>query len=98
MHAFFVRKMSDPNYDWQKGQIGGNAMSESTINAKGQTTVPAAVRALTQTKAGTRLVWTVLEDGTIIVRFKSRSVFEMAGMLKAPKGRAVKIEDMNPPD
>ena len=71
-------------------------MAESTITAKGQTTVPAEVRALVHAKTGTRLVWSVMPDGTIIVRAKTQSILDMAGMLKAPKGKRVSIEDMNP--
>jgi AbrB family looped-hinge helix DNA binding protein len=73
-----------------------HTMAESTITAKGQTTVPADIRAQVQAKPGTRLVWSVMPDGTILVRAKSRSILDMAGMLKAPKGRKVKVEDMNP--
>lgn len=71
-------------------------MAESTITSKGQTTVPADVRALVDAKPGTRLVWSVMPDGTIIVRAKSRSIRDMAGMLKAPKGKRVRVEEMNP--
>lgn len=71
-------------------------MTESTITAKGQTTVPAEVRALVHSGPGTRLVWSVMPDGTIIVRAKTRSVLELAGMVKAPKGKRVALEDMNP--
>ena len=70
-------------------------MTESTITAKGQTTVPAEVRALVQAKPGTKLVWSVTPDGTIIVRAKTKSILSMAGMLKAAKGRRVAVEDMN---
>lgn len=71
-------------------------MPESTITAKGQTTVPADVRALVHAKPGTRLAWSVTPDGTIIVRAKTKSILDMAGMVKAPRGRRVAIEDMNP--
>jgi antitoxin PrlF len=71
-------------------------MAESTITSKGQTTVPADIRALVNAKPGTRLVWSVMPDGTIIVRVKSKSVLDMAGMLKAPKGKRVSIEGMSP--
>lgn len=71
-------------------------MAESTITAKGQTTVPADIRALVDAKPGTRLVWTAMPDGTIIVRAKTKSVLDMAGMLKAPKGMRVSVDDMNP--
>lgn len=70
-------------------------MAESTITAKGQTTVPADVRALVQAKPGTKLVWSVTPDGTIIVRAKSKSILDMAGMLKAQKRKRVAVEDMN---
>lgn len=71
-------------------------MTESTITAKGQTTVPADIRALVHAEPGTRLVWSVMPDGTIIVRAKTKSVLELAGMLKAPKGKRVPIDGMNP--
>ncbi len=71
-------------------------MAESTITSKGQTTVPADIRALVHAEPGTRLVWSVMPDGTIIVRAKSRSLRDMAGMLKAPKGKRVKVEQMDP--
>jgi antitoxin PrlF len=71
-------------------------MAESTINAKGQTTVPAEIRALFHAKPGTRLVWSAMPDGTLIVRAKSKSILDMAGMLKAPQGKRVSVEDMNP--
>jgi AbrB family looped-hinge helix DNA binding protein len=71
-------------------------MTESTITAKGQTTVPADVRALVHAAPGTRLVWSVMPDGTIIVRAKTKSVRDLAGLVKLPKGKRVAIEDMNP--
>ena len=71
-------------------------MTESTITAKGQTTVPAEVRAFVHAKPGTRLVGSVMPDGTIIVRAKTKSILDMAGMVKAPKGKRVSVDDMNP--
>lgn len=71
-------------------------MAESTITAKGQTTVPADVRELVHAGPGTRLVWSVMPDGTIIVRAKTKSILELAGMLKSPKGKRVAIEAMSP--
>lgn len=72
------------------------AEAESTITAKGQTTVPADIRALVDAKPGTRLVWSAMPDGTIIVRAKTKSILDMAGMLKAPEGKHVSVENMNP--
>lgn len=71
-------------------------MSESTITAKGQTTVPLQIRESVGAAPGTRLVWHVMPDGALIVRAKNRSVLELAGTLKAPKGKRVSIAAMNP--
>ena len=71
-------------------------MTESTITEKGQTTVPANIRALVHAKPGPKLVWSVMPDGTIIVRAKSRSILDMAGMLPAPRRKRVGVDDMNP--
>ena len=76
--------------------VRGAGMAESTITAKGQTTVPADIRALVDAKPGTRLVWSVMPDGTIIVRAKTRSILDMAGLLKAPRGKQLTVDDMNP--
>jgi bifunctional DNA-binding transcriptional regulator/antitoxin component of YhaV-PrlF toxin-antitoxin module len=42
-------------------------MTESTITAKGQTTVPADVRALVHAKPGTRLVFPAMQPATAMV-------------------------------
>jgi bifunctional DNA-binding transcriptional regulator/antitoxin component of YhaV-PrlF toxin-antitoxin module len=41
-------------------------MNESTIDAKGRTTVPAQVRARIGAAAGTKLAWVVLPDGSVV--------------------------------
>ena len=48
-------------------------MTESTITAKGQTTVPADIRQSIGGTPGTRLVWHVLTDGRLFVRVKNKS-------------------------
>lgn len=70
-------------------------MSESTITAKGQTTVPREVRDRIGAGPGTRLVWHVMPNGSLIVRAKTHSLLDLAGSLKAPDGKRVSIEDMN---
>jgi antitoxin PrlF len=71
-------------------------MSESTITAKGQTTVPRRVRELIGAGPGTRLTWHVMSDGRLIVRAKTHSVLELAGSLKSPKRKTVPVKAMNP--
>ena len=70
-------------------------MAESSITSKGQTTVPLQIRQSIGALPGTRLVWHVLPDGAVIVRAKNRSVLDLAGSLRRPKGKRVSVEDMN---
>lgn len=69
-------------------------MSESTITAKGQTTVPREVREQLGAGPGTRLVWHIMPNGALLVRAKTRSLLSLAGSLKSPDGKRVPIEDM----
>lgn len=68
-------------------------MNESTITTKGQTTVPAQVRAALHAGPGTRLEWHVAPDGSAVVRAKTKSILELAGSLQIPE-RSVSVEDM----
>ena len=70
-------------------------MSESTITAKGQTTVPQPIRDALHTHAGAKITWNLLPDGTVLVRAKTASLLDLAGSVKAPKGSRVRLEDMN---
>jgi len=70
-------------------------MTESTITAKGQTTVPAQVREQLGATAGTRLVWHVMPDGSILIRAKTKSILDLGGTVAVAKGRHVPVEAMN---
>ena len=70
-------------------------MSESTITAKGQTTVPREVRERLGAGPGTRLVWHIMPNGSLIVRAKTHSLLSLQGMLKSPHGEPVPVEEMN---
>ena len=71
-------------------------MFESTITAKGQTTVPRQVREQLGVGPGTRLVWHALPGGGMIVRAKTHSLLDLAGMLKSPMPSPVAVNAMNP--
>lgn len=71
-------------------------MTESTITAKGQTTVPADIRQCIGAAPGTRLVWHVLADGRLFVRVKNKTAADVKGMVKAPKGKRLAVEEMRP--
>ena len=70
-------------------------MSVSTLTVKGQTTVPQLIRDALHAEPGTRLHWHLMPDGTVIVRAKTQSLLDLVGTLKAPKGKKVRIEEMN---
>jgi antitoxin PrlF len=72
-------------------------MSEATMTSKGQVTIPADIRKSMGLSAGERVVFTRLDDGTTVMRPKTRSVLELKGMLKAARRnkRKVKLQDMN---
>ena len=69
-------------------------MFQSKIDARGRTTVPAAIRKALHASPGTRLMWHVMLDGRVLVQVKSMSVLELAGILKP--GVSVDADDMNP--
>jgi antitoxin PrlF len=68
-------------------------MAFATVTSKGQTTIPLAVRTAARLKPGDRIHFTVLADGTIILRAKNRSIRDIA--VKAPARKQVAAEDMS---
>src|SRR5208283_459813 len=74
-----LRRQANLHYTSHKGKEA--KMIESTITAKGQTTVPVKVRDQIGAGPGTRLVWHVLPDSSVIVRAKTKSILDLAGVL-----------------
>lgn len=70
-------------------------MSDSTLSTKGQTTVPQPIREALHAEAGAKLAWHLMPDGTVLVRLKTKPLLSLAGMLKPPKGKKVRVQDMN---
>jgi AbrB family looped-hinge helix DNA binding protein len=68
-------------------------MAHSTVTSKGQTTIPREVRQAVGLTAGDRIHYTVLEDGTIIVRVKNRGVRDLA--VKPRQVRHVPADQLN---
>jgi antitoxin PrlF len=70
-------------------------MSEATLTSKGQITIPADIRKVLGLSTGGRVVFTQLEDGTTLMRAKTRSIADLKGLLKPVAGRRkVAVEDM----
>lgn len=57
-------------------------MAESAVTSKGQITIPAEVRRAMGLQHQDRVVFTVMPDGTTVMRAKTRSLRTLAGLLK----------------
>ena len=68
-------------------------MAFATLTSKGQTTIPLEVRTAAKLKAGDRIHFTVLTDGTIILRVKNRSIRDIA--IKPRTRKRVSVEQMS---
>lgn len=69
-------------------------MSLATLTSKGQVTIPIDVREALDLQPQDKLNFTVLPDGTVIVRAKKRSVRDLAGLLEPPQGVSVSTDEM----
>ncbi|WP_027782108.1 MULTISPECIES: AbrB/MazE/SpoVT family DNA-binding domain-containing protein [Burkholderia] len=56
-------------------------MFEATLTSKGQLTLPAGIRRALSLAAGVRIVFTPRDDGTVILRAKTRSLLDLQGAL-----------------
>jgi AbrB family looped-hinge helix DNA binding protein len=63
---------------------------ESQITSKGQTTIPQPIRQRLGWQPGTRLTFTDLPNGTVLIRAKTGSVQALKGILKPAKKLATR--------
>ena len=68
-------------------------MAEAALTSKGQITIPAEIRRQMNLGPHDRIVFTLLPNGTTIMRAKNRSVASLAGSVKSRK-KKVAIKDM----
>ena len=68
-------------------------MSNATLTSKGQTTIPKEIRDKLGLKAQDRLNFTLMPDGTVIMRAKKRSLADLAG-IAGYTGPVIPVEDM----
>lgn len=68
-------------------------MADAAVTSKGQITIPAEIRRKMGLQPQDRIVFTLLPNGTTVIRAKTRSVRKLAGSLKT-KGKKVPIKDM----
>ena len=60
--------------------------TDATLTSKGQITIPKEIRDSLGLKPGDRMTFTQMPDGTVVMRVKSKSVMDLAGLLRK-KGR-----------
>ena len=68
--------------------------TESTLTSKGQTTVPKAIRESLRLKPGDRITFTLMPDGTVLMRVKNKSVMSLAGSLRRRR-KALPVEKLS---
>jgi AbrB family looped-hinge helix DNA binding protein len=70
-------------------------MSEpTTLSVKGQITIPRYIRERLGLRAGDKFAWSLLSNGTIICRPKTRCLADLVGMLTQPGQPGVSIDEM----
>jgi antitoxin PrlF len=74
-------------------------MSEpTTISSKGQVTVPRDVRDRLGLQAGDKIAWSMLSNGTIVLRPKTRRLADLVGILTQPGQPGVTVDEMRLPE
>ena len=60
--------------------------TDATLTSKGQITIPKEIRDSLGLQPGDRMTFTLMPDSTVVMRVKTKSVMELAGVLRK-KGR-----------
>jgi antitoxin PrlF len=68
---------------------------ESTLTSKGQTTIPKAIRDKLVMKSGDRMTFTLMPDGTVLMRVKNKSIAGLAGVLRRKGQKPVPVEQLS---
>ena len=67
----------------------------ATLTSKGQTTIPKEIRDSLGMKPGDRMTFTLMPDGTVVMRVKTKSLIDRAGVLQKKGRKAVPIDQMS---
>lgn len=68
---------------------------DTTLTSKGQTTIPKEIRDSLRIKPGDRMTFTLMPDGTVVMRVKNRRIAELAGSLRKKGRKPVPIEQLS---
>ena len=67
----------------------------ATLTSKGQTTIPKEIRDSLGMKSGDRMTFTLMPDGTVIMRVKSKSIMQLAGVLHKKGRKPISVAQMS---
>ena len=67
----------------------------ATLTSKGQTTIPKEIRESLGMKAGDRMTFTLMPDGTVVMRVKNKSITQLAGILHRKGRKPIPIEQLS---
>ena len=67
----------------------------ATLTSKGQTTIPKEIRDSLHMKEGDRMTFTLLPDGTVLMRVKNKSAMDLAGRLHRKGRKTLPIADLS---
>ena len=67
----------------------------ATLTSKGQTTIPKEIRDSLRMKPGDRMTFTLMPDGTIVMRVKRKSIMTLAGTLHRKGRKPVSVQHMS---
>lgn len=71
-------------------------MAEAALTSKGQITIPAEIRRAMGLKERDRVVFTLLPDGSTVMRAKTKCISELEGMLEN-RGKRIPVSKMRHP-
>lgn len=69
--------------------------TDATLTSKGQTTIPKEIRDSLGLHPGDRMTFTLMPDKTVVMRVKTKSVMELAGLLRKKGRKPVAIERLS---
>ena len=69
--------------------------NDATLTSKGQTTIPKEIRDSLGMKPGDRMTFTLMPDATVVMRVKSKSVTELAGMLQKKGRKPIPVQQLS---
>ena len=69
--------------------------NDATLTSKGQTTIPKEIRDSLSMKAGDRMTFTLMPDGTVVMRVKTKRVTDLAGVLHKKGRKPLPVEQLS---